>query len=86
MCKPDSLSINSPVMALGGSAGHQTIQRAKHDNRSQNSEEVVSGKKRILILQCSVGEFIDKEVVTSQISGELLSPSKAAAVEPAPFV
>lgn len=32
------------------------------------------------------GEFIDKEVVTSQVSGELLSPSKAAAVEPAPFV
>lgn len=32
------------------------------------------------------GEFIDKEVVTSQISGKLLSPSKAAAVEPVPFV
>lgn len=47
---------------------------------------MVSGKKRTLILQCSVTEFIDKEVVTSQISGELLSPSKAAAVEPAPFV
>lgn len=47
---------------------------------------MVSGKKRTLILQCSVAEFIDKEVVTSQISGELLSPSKAAAVEPAPFV
>lgn len=73
-------------MALGGSAGHQTIQRAKDDNRSQNlEEEVMSGKKRTLILQCSVGEFIDKEVVTSQISGELLFPPKAAAPA-APFV
>lgn len=37
--------------------------------------------KRTLILQCSVGEFIDKEVVTPQISSyELLSPSNNAAV------
>lgn len=45
-------------------------------------------KKRTLILQCSVGEFIDEEVVTPQISlYKLLSPSdNAAVVELALFV
>lgn len=47
----------------------------------------MSDKKRILILQCSVGEFIDEEVVTPQISlYELLSPDNAAVVELALFV
>lgn len=87
MCNLVPLSINSPVMALGELAGHQTIQRAKDDNRSQNLEErsCVWQEENTDFTMFSE-EFIDKEVVTLQISGELLSPSKAAAVEPALFV
>lgn len=62
---------------------HSTrIERAKYDNRLQNLEgTVVFDKKRTLILRCSVGEFIDKEVMILKISlYELFSPSNNAAV------
>jgi len=67
---------------LGVNPHSSRIQRAKNNNTLQNLEgTAVSDKKRTLILQCSVGEFIDEEVMILKITlCELFSPSNSAAV------
>lgn len=54
MCESVSLSINSPVMALGDLQGTKQSRGPRATGCRTWREEVVSGKKRTLILQYSV--------------------------------